>query len=44
MIVLKTSLPKGICYVETKNLDGETNMKHKQASKEALQLMPNDES
>jgi len=26
---LKTSLPKGICYVETKNLDGETNMKHK---------------
>ena len=29
IIFFKTSLPKGICYVETKNLDGETNMKHK---------------
>ena len=29
LILFKTSLPKGICYVETKNLDGETNMKHK---------------
>lgn len=29
LILFKSSLPKGICYVETKNLDGETNMKHK---------------
>jgi P-type E1-E2 ATPase len=29
MILLKSSLPKGICYVETKGLDGETNLKHK---------------
>jgi len=31
-------MPKGICYVETKNLDGETNLKHKRASKEILAL------
>ena len=29
MLILSSSLPKGICYVETKNLDGETNLKHK---------------
>jgi phospholipid-transporting ATPase len=29
MVILSSSLPKGICYVETKNLDGETNLKHK---------------
>ena len=33
MLLIKSSLPKGVCYVETKNLDGETNLKHKQASK-----------
>ena len=29
MLLLSSSLPKGICYIETKNLDGETNLKHK---------------
>lgn len=29
MLILNSSIPKGICYVETKNLDGETNLKHK---------------
>ena len=29
MYLLNTSLKKGICFVETKNLDGETNLKHK---------------
>ena len=36
MILLTSSLPKGIAYVETKNLDGETNLKHKQADKRIL--------
>lgn len=30
-IILKTSHEKGLCYVETKNLDGETNLKSKRA-------------
>ena len=38
MIIIQSSLPKGICYVETKNLDGETNLKHKQADKEVMKV------
>jgi len=38
MLLLSTSLPKGIAYVETKNLDGETNLKHKQADKAVARL------
>ena len=33
-------MPKGICFVETKSLDGETNLKHKKATKEVLDLAP----
>jgi magnesium-transporting ATPase (P-type) len=33
LILLRTSETKGLCYVETKNLDGETNLKHKVAEK-----------
>jgi phospholipid-transporting ATPase len=33
LVVLRTSDEKGICYIETKNLDGETNLKHKMAAK-----------
>lgn len=36
MLLLNTSLPKGLCYIETKNLDGETNLKHKQAEKSIM--------
>ena len=43
MFVVKTSEPKGICYVETKNLDGETNLKHKQADKNFLDIGETDE-
>ena len=35
---MTTSLTKGIAYVETKNLDGETNLKQKQASKKLIAL------
>jgi len=31
IIVMSTSEPDGICYVETKNLDGETNLKPRNA-------------
>jgi len=30
---LGSSEPSGICYIETKNLDGETNLKHKEVHK-----------
>ena len=33
LILLKSSQPKGICFVETKGLDGETNLKNKMAPK-----------
>ena len=42
MVLLTSNLPKGICYVETKNLDGETNLKHKQASKQVNSLCTED--
>jgi P-type E1-E2 ATPase len=29
LIILNSSLSKGLCYIETKDLDGETNLKHK---------------
>lgn len=32
LILLNSALPKGVCYIETKNLDGETNLKYKQAN------------
>jgi P-type E1-E2 ATPase len=33
MVLCRSSDRKGLCYVETKNLDGETNLKHKVAQK-----------
>lgn len=43
LIVLNSSLPKGICYVETKGLDGETNLKMKLARSELLDQAQTDE-
>lgn len=37
LILIQSSLPRGICYVETKNLDGETNLKQKVASEYILE-------
>lgn len=44
LLILSSSLPKGICYVETKNLDGETNLKHKQANHEIMQISCDEEA
>jgi P-type E1-E2 ATPase len=38
LILLNSSTIKGICYIETKDLDGETNLKHKQSIKRLLEL------
>jgi len=34
LILIKSSNPSGLAYIETKNLDGETNLKHKCCLKE----------
>lgn len=44
LTLLYSSGPKGICYIETKNLDGETNLKHKVANKEVMAHCPDEES
>ena len=31
LVLLSTTNPEGICYIETMNLDGETNLKMKKA-------------
>lgn len=43
MVLINSSLSKGVCYVETKNLDGETNLKHKQANKSMIKMASSDD-
>lgn len=38
LVLISSSLPKGICYVETKGLDGETNLKMRQARPETAHI------
>ncbi|KZT04791.1 phospholipid-translocating P-type ATPase [Laetiporus sulphureus 93-53] len=38
LILLSSSEPEGFCYIETSNLDGETNLKIKQASPQTAHL------
>jgi len=38
LVLLNSSGRKGICYIETKNLDGETNLKQKVANKDIMSL------
>ncbi|KAF8328241.1 uncharacterized protein EI90DRAFT_3126404 [Cantharellus anzutake] len=39
MILISSSEPEGLCYVETSNLDGETNLKIKQASPQTFDIV-----
>lgn len=40
LILLSSSEKSGVCYVETKNLDGETNLKHKTCNGRILERIP----
>ena len=44
LLILKSSDENGVCYVETKNLDGETNLKIKLANKDIQALFPNEKN
>lgn len=42
MLILHSSDPKGKLYIETKNLDGETNLKQKLVPKEFTNIFRNE--
>ena len=44
IILLQTSEPQGLCYIETSNIDGETNLKIKEAVPGVAQACPTPEA
>ena len=44
MIVINTSEPEGALYVETKNLDGESNLKLKTVARDLIPRYQDDSS
>ena len=42
MLIIKASNDKGALYIETKSLDGETNLKNKNVAKEINQMFADD--
>ena len=42
LILLSSSDPGGICYIETSNLDGETNLKLREALQETVEFTNED--
>ena len=42
MVLLTSSNPEGVCYVETINLDGESNLKIKQGLDETRDMIADD--
>jgi magnesium-transporting ATPase (P-type) len=42
LLLLNSSELSGICYIETKNLDGETNLKHKVPLSHVMRSCTND--
>lgn len=42
LLLLNSSITGGIAYVETKSLDGETNLKHKQSLKDIAAVVKSD--
>ena len=43
IVILSSSEPQGMCYIETSNLDGETNLKIRQGLSETSQLLTHQE-